>query len=108
MLPREKRRSHWRRFIRSRGFNPLPGVTPGETPRICPPRVRVRGFNPLPGVTPGETSAALGLWRGSSVSIRSRVLPREKHSVGREDGAATTVSIRSRVLPREKPTSSMT
>ena len=77
MLPREKRRSRGRlRPVNS--FQSAPGCYPGRNVRVplCP--------------------------RPIVVSIRSRVLPREKRRRDGQRERLRTVSIRSRVLPREK------
>ena len=106
VLPREKRESTMRPFASPSRFNPLPGVTPGETvPFVRMPMLSLTfqsapgcypgrnaayptveyggrsGFNPLPGVTPGETKQNIPSVPIIIVSIRSRVLPREKRMI---------------------------
>ena len=127
MLPREKRSTRTARRLRHTSFNPLPGVTPGETlitrrrsggtngfqsaPGCYPGRNRPASrshprdvrFQSAPGCYPGRNDDVYRRNGGWRVSIRSRVLPREKQAqILLVCGLDRQVSIRSRVLPREK------
>ena len=63
-------------------FQSAPGCYPGRNSLRIDELREVIGFNPLPGVTPGETRQQGRTVGGGCVSIRSRVLPREKRADG--------------------------
>ena len=89
------RSSPWR-------FQSAPGFWAGRNPTALDRVPPSESFNPLPAFGPGETHDTQPQGAGIVVSIRSRLLGREKRVPARWRSRFRRVSIRSRLLGREK------